>query len=227
MDFTENLLPEQIPLPGFEPGGKARRRPLRTPKSGDPQARVRARHSMFFALRPAQEAPGLIAQLMRRLGGQYPLGEQLLPPERWHVTLLPMGGFPDLEQLLAMAEPVQAAAARVSARPFDITFNQVVSFDRWKPAEPHDPVVLTADHAGLAATEDFQRLLEEVMKRAGLRMIIGKRTAPHLTLAYAARRLVPRQAIEPVGWTALEFVLIRSVIGEATHVELGRWPLGA
>jgi 2'-5' RNA ligase len=182
---------------------------------------------MFFALRPAQEAPGLIAQLARRLGEQYPLGDKPVPAERWHVTLLPMGGFPDLEQLLAMADPVQAAAARVSARRFDITFNQVASVDRWKPAEPYDPVVLTADHACLAPAEDFQRLLEEVMRRAGLRMIIGKRTPPHLTLSYSARQLVPRQAIEPIGWTAHEFVLIRSVIGEAEHVELGRWTLGA
>jgi 2'-5' RNA ligase len=227
VDFTESLLPEQIPLPGFEPGGRTRRRPIRTPKSGDPNVRVRARHSMFFALRPTQEAPGLIGQLTRCLGEQYPLGERLLPPERWHVMLLPMGGYPDLEQLLAMADPVRAAAARVSSRPFDITFNQVASLDRWKPAEPHDPVVLTADNACLAATEDFQRLLEEVMKRAGLRMIIGKRNPPHLTLSCSARNLVPRQAIEPIGWTAREFLLIRCVIGEAEHVELGRWTLAA
>jgi len=218
-------MPEQIPLPGFEPGGKKRLLRVRTPRQGDPRPPVRARHSMFFALRPAQEAPGLISRLTLRLGAQYDLGDKLLPPERWHVTLLSMGGYAELEKLLAYADPVKAAAARVSARPFDISFDQVASFERWKPAEPLDPVVLTADGAGIAAAMDFQLLLEQVMKRAGLRMIIGKRTRPHLTLSYSARKLVPRQAIAPIGWTAHEFVLIRSVIGEATHVELGRWPL--
>ena len=38
---------------------------------------------------------------------------------------------------------------------------------------------------------------------------------------YLARR------IEPIGWTAHEFVLVRSLLGRGTHVPVMRWPLCA
>jgi 2'-5' RNA ligase len=37
---------------------------------------------------------------------------------------------------------------------------------------------------------------------------------------------VPPEAFEPIGWTAREFVLLDSVLGEGRHEMLGRWPLG-
>ncbi len=48
---------------------------------------------------------------------------------------------------------------------------------------------------------------------------------PHVSLLWD-RAAVPREAVEPIGWTAREFVLLDSPYGEARHEVLGRWPLG-
>ena len=38
-------------------------------------------------------------------------------------------------------------------------------------------------------------------------------------------RMAPLEHVEPVRWTAVEFVLIDSVFGAARHDVLERWPL--
>jgi len=36
---------------------------------------------------------------------------------------------------------------------------------------------------------------------------------------------VAEQAVETICWTAREFVLVHSLIGQTLHVPLARWPL--
>jgi RNA 2',3'-cyclic 3'-phosphodiesterase len=36
---------------------------------------------------------------------------------------------------------------------------------------------------------------------------------------------VPKTFVEPISWTAREFVLLDSVLGEGRHEILGRWTL--
>ena len=51
----------------------------------------------------------------------------------------------------------------------------------------------------------------------------GLRTSP-TQAQYDDTHVAPR-AIEPIGRTAHEFVLVRSLIGRSRHEVLGRWPL--
>jgi len=48
---------------------------------------------------------------------------------------------------------------------------------------------------------------------------------PHLTLLYDGRTVVEHE-IEPIGWRAREFALVRNRLGTGLPYEvLGRWPL--
>ena len=74
---------------------------------------------------------------------------------------------------------------------------------------------MRAFHAALAA-----RLGE-----SGLGRFAAESFEPHVTLAYDAR-MVTTEAVAPVVWTAHEFVLVHSLLGQTRHIPLGRWPLG-
>lgn len=62
--------------------------------------------------------------------------------------------------------------------------------------------------------------------KAGLAKQVEKTFTPHTTLLYDGQR-IESQAIDPVGWTAREFVLVHSELKKTRHNILARWPLGA
>jgi 2'-5' RNA ligase len=70
----------------------------------------------------------------------------------------------------------------------------------------------------------FQKTMYLAMCRVGLQ---GPRAnakfAPHVTLMYDDQG-ISEQAVEPVSWTAHDFVLVHSLLGQTKHVHLGRWP---
>jgi 2'-5' RNA ligase len=80
---------------------------------------------------------------------------------------------------------------------------------------------------GLAALTGFQKAFYLAMCRAGLQ---GPRStakfAPHVTLMYDSQG-VPEQAVEPIRWSAHDFVLVHSLLGQTRHIHLGRWPIRA
>jgi 2'-5' RNA ligase len=49
---------------------------------------------------------------------------------------------------------------------------------------------------------------------------------PHMTLSYNGQPQA-EQAIEALRWTAREFALINSHVGETYHEPVGHWPLRA
>ena len=76
-------------------------------------------------------------------------------------------------------------------------------------------------HDGATGVTALQHALGTALAKAGL---AARPSAPHLTLLYDACR-VDEQAIDPVGWTVREFVLVHSLLGQTTYIPLGRWPL--
>lgn len=70
----------------------------------------------------------------------------------------------------------------------------------------------------------FQQTLGIAMKKAGLGRWAKPGYTPHVTLLYDDRS-VAEQAVETICWTAREFVLVHSLIGQTLHVPLARWPL--
>jgi 2'-5' RNA ligase len=85
------------------------------------------------------------------------------------------------------------------------------------------------DSIALIPSTRIQRLAELTgglhrrMTAAGL-LRSAWRCHPHVTLLYR-RAAAFKRAVDPICWTATDFVLIHSIVGAHRHIELGRWPL--
>lgn len=200
---------EQFLLPGIDPPP----RPL-------PRARSKARstqvlpHSLFFALLPHAQDATSIEALGERMNSQHALKGTPVAAHRLHVTLFDLGGYAQVPaDTVAQAS---SAAATVAAPAFDIVFDKAMSFTK-------GALVLCADdEKNTAALMAFRQRLGEALADAGLKP--SRAFTPHMTLAYARRKLEKHALEAPVKWTPGSLVLIDSHVGEGVHEVLGRWP---
>jgi 2'-5' RNA ligase len=194
-----NSVSEQMSLAGFQPA----------PRPTD---------RLFFAIFPDAGAATRIARLAGHLRGEHGLKGRPLVADRLHVTLHHLGDYVGLPQ--DTVDAAGKAAAAVAMAPFEVAFDRVVSFDR-RPG--NRPMVLRGGD-GLAALVVLQQSLGAAMKKAGLGRWAKPGYAPHVTLLYDDR-CVTEQAVETIGWTTREIVLVHSLLGRSLHVPLARWPL--
>lgn len=192
-------MPEQLSFAGFDP----------------PQPPT---DRLFFALFPGAEVAAKIGQLALQLRVEHVLHSKPLRPERFHVTLHHLGDHAGVPQDIVAA--ACDAAATVTIPPFQLAFDRVASFSG-KPG--NRPLVLRGDD-GVVALKAFQQVLGKAMQIAGLGRWAEMRFTPHVTLLYD-ERLVAEQAVEAITWTAQEFVLVHSLIGQSRHLPLRRWAL--
>lgn len=167
-------------------------------------------HRLFFAVRPPEEAvPYLVEEQGRFRPGHAVRREHL------HLTTVIVNDhrvFP-----AAIAERMRAVGDAIIADQFPIILDEVAASRRSVVMVPSEP---------LRGFDVFQQCVARGMARAGLRERDGRRPRPHVTLLY--RHGPPlRQGTIPLSWTATEFVLIHSLLGETRHVVLARWPLRA
>lgn len=173
---------------------------------------------LFFAIFPDAGAAARMAVLAQQLRGAHGMHGKPLKTERFHVTLHHLGDYAGLPQdIVAMAGE---AAAAVVMPPFEVAFDRVASFSS---APRNRPFVLGAGD-GVAALMVFQQTLGIAMKKVGLGRWAKPGYTPHVTLLYDDCS-VAEQAVETICWTAREFVLVHSLIGQTLHVPLARWPL--
>ena len=179
---------------------------------------------LFFALFPSDEAIPQIVKTSQQLRDEYGLTGKSLSNDRLHVTLHHVGdyagGLPN-----GLVEAAQDVASTIAMPAFDVTFDRAMSF-LGRPK--NKPFVLRGNEQAdgcLSALMAFQKAFYLAMCRAGLQ---GSRAnakfAPHVTLMYDSQG-VPEQAVEPIRWTAHDFVLVHSLLGQTKHIHLGRWPL--
>lgn len=190
----------QLTLPGFE---------------ATPQLPA---HRVFLAIKPDADTAARIAQLVEQLRPVVGFKGKALRPERLHVTLHHLGDFVQSPPEDLVARALRAAGDLVHA-PFEVTFDQVVSFHGRRD---HRPFVLLGSD-GVAELTAFQLALGQSLERAGL-PVRQAPFKPHVTLLYDRGGFAPK-AVEPIGWTVREFVLIHSWLGKTRYDELGRWPL--
>ncbi len=170
-------------------------------------------HTWFFALRPSQEdALRLHAYAKRLLLSQGVNGKQI-DVERLHITLDLVGHD---------VEPATESAAirvgeRLQCKAFDVRFDAAMTF-----SAPSAPLVLLGGH-GLDAVRALRAKLAFVMADAGFAPPHG--FEPHMTLCYAPRHRLARMPIEPLGFRATEFTLVKSHIGFSRHEVLRTWVL--
>jgi RNA 2',3'-cyclic 3'-phosphodiesterase len=192
-------MPEQLLLPGIE-------------------VPARPTDRLFFALQPDAETAQRVAALAQTLREQQGLKGKPLKTQHFHVTLHFLGDHLELPE--AVVRAACEAAACVAQPPFQMVFDRVASFHNKRRLQPL--VLRCGDEPSPVMA--LRQTLADALKQVGLARLVDTRFTPHLTLLYDAR-LVPSQAIEPIAWTASEFVLIHSLIGKTRHIPLGRWPL--
>lgn len=175
---------------------------------------------LYFALRPDAVTLDAIGQRLRDLRHDLGLKGRPLKAEQLHLTLHHVGdfaGFPaDLvHRLLEAGQAVHAAAV-------PICLDAVLSFGR--ASRKNNPLVLLAGEP-LEPLRGLHRSLGVHLQAAGVSGLRAK-FMPHLTLLHDDA-MIELRAIEALRWTASEFLLIDSLLGQSRHVVLGRWPLHA
>jgi RNA 2',3'-cyclic 3'-phosphodiesterase len=181
---------------------------------------------LFFALFPSEEAIPQIVKTSQNLRDVHGLTGKSISNDRLHVTLHHVGdyagGLPD-----GLVETVQEVASKIEMSAFDVTFDRAMSF---AGSPRNKPFVLRGNEGragGLADLMAFQKSFYLAMCRVGLQ---GPRAntkfAPHVTLMYDPVG-VAEQTVEPIRWTAQDFVLVHSLLGQTKHIHLGRWPVQA
>ena len=176
------------------------------------------RDRLLFVIFPNADAPAQIVRLAREKRGEHRLRGRPLAADRLHVTLHHLGDYDGLPRDRVAA--AWEAAEIVVMPPFDIVLDRTASFSH---GERNRPFVLLGS-GGVAALTAFQRALGATMTRVGLGRWAKPQFTPHVTMLYDDR-CVEEQAVEAVGWTAREFVLVHSQLGQTRHIVLGRWPL--
>ncbi|MNT05657.1 RNA 2',3'-cyclic phosphodiesterase [compost metagenome] len=83
-------------------------------------------------------------------------------------------------------------------------------------------VLCADDEANVAALRAFRQRLGEALADVGLKP--ARAFTPHMTVAYARRKLEKHALEAPARWAAHSLVLIDSHVGEGVHEVLGRWP---
>ncbi len=180
---------------------------------GDPEPTDR----LFFGLFPPPEVAARITVAGEQLRGRNGLRARLLHEERFHITLFHIGDYVGLP-CEAVARAGQAAADLV-AHPFEVKLDRAASFR-------NGPFVLLGGEADLAPVLAFRHALGQAIARTGLKTRSSlTQFKPHVTLLYAPGVVVEEQAVAPIQWTAREIVLIHSLLGQTTHIPLGRWPI--
>ncbi len=173
---------------------------------------------LFFALLPDAAGAERAWALARHGCEEQGLKLRANARERFHITLFHVGDYVSLpEQVL---ERARQAARQVAMLPFDVRLDSLGCF---KGGPRRVPVVLMSRAPqGLL---DFQARLQRQLHKAGLVEPGPLRPfRPHLTLFYG-QRPVEEQVVDPLCWTAREFVLINSLIGQGRYIVLDRWPL--
>lgn len=172
---------------------------------------------LFFALFPPVTTAARVYALQQDLRVRHGLWGRALAIDRLQVMLCYVGDYVGLPA--SVVAKAREAAGRVSAPAFDVKFDSALSF---AGRARNRPFVLR-NRLGASGVEAFQRRLGMEMTACGLGKFVRPYT-PHMTLLYDTVD-VTEHSIEPVSWTASEFVLIHSMLGQTRHVRLGEWRL--
>lgn len=165
---------------------------------------MRARNPLYIMAKPPPDVQARIAVLPRNDPGR---GSDLL-----HVTLMTLF---DLHH----APPDWLPAVIAALDSFDgVAFP--LAFDR---IENRKAVTLRTRDP-LPEARAFQTALVRHLLAHRAPMMLGTTPEPHVTINYRGDRL-RGERMPPIGWTVDSILLVESVVGKATHIEHGRWPL--
>ncbi|MBM3548829.1 MAG: 2'-5' RNA ligase [Alphaproteobacteria bacterium] len=202
----------QLALPGFAfepaPRVEAPKRPKALRKFGG------LPDSLFFALRLDSAAAYDARQHALRLQARHGLKSWPRPKSLLHVSLCGLGEYNGLPQTLV--EKAIEAAGSISARPFEIEFDRVMSFRT---------CLVLAGEEGAGGVRHLEQALGEALEKGKVREP-SRHFMPHITLIYDQTIVPPERLRRPVRWQVQEFVLIHSLVGQSKHIVLKTFALG-
>jgi 2'-5' RNA ligase len=174
--------------------------------------------NFFFALMPHQAAANDIWQITDRLRGEMKLSGSPRPIELFHVSLSAVDA--DFRPRGGLIEAARRAGGMVDCASFPVSLDWVMSF----LVRDQHALVLTCGE-DLPKIASLQGKIDLALKTVGLKPRGQASATPHVTTLYG-REPVPRIGLEhPIRWTALDFVLVQSLVGKGRYVIQGRWPL--
>lgn len=176
------------------------------------KSRPPATDRLFFAVLPDADTAGRIAENAARWRADHGLTGKPLKAEHLHVTLCHVGDYGDSPTPEFMDSLAERAATLVMPA-FRAEFDHVMSFK-------NGAFVLTGDESTIGL-EILQQRLSDALDPTPRP---ARRFTPHLTLLRDGRH-VAEQAVERIGWTAREVVLVHSLLGQTTHRHVARIPL--
>ncbi|SAL63115.1 2'-5' RNA ligase [Caballeronia peredens] len=185
----------------------------------DRESREHPTDSLFFALCPDDAAALRIGELAARLRAEHKLKARVIPADRLHVTLHYLGAFAGVPADLV--KRARTAASQIALPPVEVTLDRIESFSGRRARRP---LVLSGDVT--PSLDELERTLGADLDAAGIPVKRHPRFTPHVTLLYDERRIA-RQAVAPVTWSAREFALVRSLLGQSHYEVLARWPLAS
>lgn len=175
---------------------------------------ARPNHRLFLGIWPDERAANRLAALMKRLRQEGIMPGRQVDTDRLHLTLFHLGDFVD-QIPPSLVPAVQAAAASLQQKPFDIVLDRIGGTRGQFLLRASDPLV---------ALNGFRSVLGSALTKEGLGRRIGGPFTPHVTLSYDFSD-APEMPIEPIGWTVREFHLVESLLGRHRHIRLGSWTL--
>jgi 2'-5' RNA ligase len=141
-------------------------------------------HNVFFAALPdptmvasTRQTAGTVLQSLRTT-------TTLIPPERLHVSLLPVGAFSGSYPPMIIRAAIMAAST-VSVPPFRVEFDRIASFSGGRGKQA---LVLTGNDDAVAGFVMLQQALSQAMAKMDLRLRQPSGSSPHLTMMYANQR---------------------------------------
>lgn len=180
-----------------------------------------SRHSLFLALLPPPALATRIVETMDPVCARLGLTGRMMEAQRLHLTLVWVAPEASAETVARL----QALAARVEMPPVPVRLDRLGRFERGG-GRPAPVVLLPSDPSDLPGLLALQRRLQDDVLAAGFPVRSMPRFQPHVTLLHDRRPVLPQPA-GPFAWTAHEFVLVHSHVGERRYEFLGRWPLRA
>ncbi len=167
---------------------------------------------LFFALWPETAVRARLDAAAGRLHER--MGGRRMHPETLHLTLVFVGEL--AQERLA---ELQALAAGIKAAKFEVLFDYA---DCWR----HKHIAHLGASQPPPALLELVGQLESRMDRACIHFD-RRPYVPHITLLRQAECAALDPGLEPISWSARDFVLLNSVSRtEGTRYALrGRWPL--
>lgn len=134
-----------------------------------------------------------------------------IDPDRLHITL-DLVGHDVTPEVVAVA---CRAADSIRFSSFETRFDSIMTF-----TAPSGPVVLLGT-GGLEQVRNLRTALAGAMADCGFNP--PRTYQPHMTLSYDPRHRLPQKPVDPIGFVAREFALVKSHIGLSRHEVLRTW----